>query len=340
MTTIGKTNRLETFLSNDRALLICFWIGLVLVVSFAKEKYHLHFYEVVITLNKMLLLLVTNYYFFPKFYKKDKIVRFMVAIGIGIFFFGYIEELFIEPYLDLDPESHPVASPGVIFVSYGIPVAIFTGIKLMLHFRDKQQLIDRLEREKSEGQLKFLKSQINPHILFNNLNNIYSLSMQGDRRTPDTVLKLANLMRYVIYESAENHVLLSKELEYLGDYLELQKIQLEGRGTVGLVIKGDPQGYVIAPLLLIPFVENSFKHSMDTQLDDISIDLGIDITDGVLTFEGSNTHRAEAKDGRTPKGIGLDNTKQRLQLLYPERHELTITREDRVFNVRLTVKLI
>ncbi|WP_282159498.1 sensor histidine kinase [Ulvibacterium marinum] len=339
---VNTKKKIENLLSKDIFLLGIFWVMLLLFVTFGKDNYyHLHLYELVISINKIAYLFTINYILLPKLYSQGRPVSFIAALVLGAFFFGGIEEFFIEPYLDNDVSSHPVAPPLSILFSYGTTALIFLGIKQIIQVQKKQRLIDQLEREKSESQLKFLKSQINPHILFNNLNNIYSLTIHNDHRTSSSVLKLSNLMRYVIYESSEDYVLLSKELKYLEDYLELQKIQLEGRGNVKYKVLGNPAGYTIAPLLLLPFIENSFKHSMDTQIDNISIDLKVEINENTLIFKSVNSYVSSANNASiSPNGIGLNNTKQRLSLLYPNNHVLTIRSEADLFTVQLTINLV
>nr|WP_298994919.1 sensor histidine kinase [uncultured Allomuricauda sp.] len=331
---------LERWLSDDRVLLFNFWVADILFMSLKKEVFHIHWYEWVFSINSILLFITINYLLFPKFFEKGRVWVFLLLTFLAMCGTAAIEELVIERYFYYDPQAYPIASPSVVLAQYIPPVVIFILIKMMIYYRDRQILVDTLSKEKTESQLQFLKSQINPHILFNNLNNIYSLSIQEDKRTSDTILKLSNLMRYIVYESSENFVLLTKELEYLEDYLELQKIQLEGRGRVDFQLTGNSSGYTIAPLVLIPFVENAFKHSMDTQLDNIIIKIQIEIRNGQLFFSSTNSHDKSSKKSLSPTGIGLSNTKQRLQLLYPEKHTLNIEDSSNSYQVDLRIQLL
>ena len=330
---------IEDRLSDDRIILVNFWIVYIIVILSVKEDFHIHMYEWALSFNILFFLMSINYLWFPKFFLKGRIWLFLLITFLSICFFGIVEELIIERLL-YNEKAYPISPPHKVFLQYLPFTAMFILIKLMIYYRDKQIIIDNLSREKTESQLQFLKSQINPHILFNNLNNIYSLAIQKDSRTPETIIKLANLMRYVVYESSENYALLSKELRYLEDYLELQKIQVEGRGMVNCTIKGNSSGYVIAPLLLIPFVENAFKHSMDTQIDNIEIVIDIAIQNNLLVFKAKNNYDKSSKKGISPKGIGLKNTKQRLNLLYPEKHKLEIKSSATQYEVNLEIELI
>ena len=335
-----RKHPIEKWLSDDRVLLFNFWVADMLFMSLKKEEFHIHWYEWVFSLNSILLFIAINYLWFPKFFEKGRIWIFILLTFLSICVTAAIEELVIERYLYYDPQAYPIASPSVVLAQYIPPVVIFILIKMMIFFRDKQLIIDKLSKEKTESQLQFLKSQINPHILFNNLNNIYSLSMQDDKRTSDTILKLSNMMRYIVYESSESFVLLIKELGNLEDYLELQKIQIEGRGKVEYCLSGEPAGYIIAPLLLIPFVENAFKHSMDTQLDNIRIFIDIAVKNGQLYFSANNTYDKSSKKSLSPTGVGLSNTKQRLELLYPEKHTLKINDSKSDYQVNLRIELL
>ncbi len=332
--------RIEKWLSDDRVLLFNFWLADLLILGFKGEVFRIGGFEIVLTINSIILFIFINYILFPNFYIRGRLWTFIALVVVSIFVTGYIEEYLIEGLFFIDETTLPIQTPISLLIQYGPPVVVFILIKMMIYFRDKQLIIDRLSKEKTDSQLQFLKSQINPHILFNNLNNIYSLAMQEDKRTANTILKLSNLMRYIVYESSENFVLLTKELNYLEDYLELQKIQIEGRGKVDFQITGNSVGYTIAPLVLIPFVENAFKHSMDTQLDNIIIKIQIEIRNGQLFFSSTNSHDKSSKKSLSPTGIGLSNTKQRLQLLYPEKHTLNIEDSSNSYQVNLRIQLL
>ncbi|MEL7120855.1 MAG: sensor histidine kinase [Bacteroidota bacterium] len=331
----------KTLFQKDFIIIILLWLALVLIKAFDKDNYHLHFYELVITWNKVLMLIFVNYFVFPLYYSNYRPWRFISMLVICTFLFGYVEEFLIEPYLDFDPLSHPIASPVSVFIGYALPLTSFLLLKFFFHFSNREQLITKLEKEKSDSQLKFLKSQISPHILFNNLNNIYSLSEHEDKRASKAILKLSHLMRYVIYESSNKHVLLSRELENLEAYLELQQIQLEGRGKIIYNNKINAEGYTIAPLLLLPFVENCFKHSMCNILKDIVIHIEISLANNILHFYCSNptSEEGKAKDEGF-SGIGLENTKQRLELGYYNRYDLKISNTDSLFKVDLRLNLL
>ena len=200
----------------------------------------------------------------------------------------------------------------------------------------------QLREEMLQAELNFLKAQVNPHFLFNVLNMAYaSAAGSGDERTSGIIEKLANLMRYMLYESNVGSIELSKEVEYIESFIELQKMRLssEIQSAVEFSVSGDPGSYKVAPLILIPFVENAFKHGIRLgKPSDILINLKV--TSGNLYFEVANSI-AEAQNGLGHKngGIGLENVKKRLALLYPDRHQLNISRKNDKFGISLILNL-
>ena len=187
--------------------------------------------------------------------------------------------------------------------------------------------------------MKFLKSQISPHVLFNNLNNIYSYALEGSSKTPQMILKLSELMRYMLDDAREKWVSLQKEIDYLRDYIELQKIRLEDRGDVRFEVEGNLENKQIAPLLLVAFVENSFKHGMSVSGEKIFIRIKVRVEDGKLYFSAVNSHsqNVNSSDISDEKGIGLDNVRKRLELLYSTRHRLQVEQDEERFYVSLEI---
>jgi sensor histidine kinase YesM len=196
------------------------------------------------------------------------------------------------------------------------------------------------EKEKVQMELKALRSQINPHFFFNTLNNIYSMTLDRDERLPGTVLQLSELMRYFLYESKEDSVPLEKELNMLRDYIALQKIRSDEKLQVELSITGDTRDNKIAPFLLISFVENAFKHGVKGSSDDSFIRMNLHVDGKELNFRVENT-KGELDDVEKPngKGLGLENVRRRLHLIYPGRHSLDTQDDLRRFMVNLQIRL-
>lgn len=212
-------------------------------------------------------------------------------------------------------------------------VGVFVSLALRINHRLRQT-----EREKLNTELSFLKAQINPHFLFNTLNSIYSLAIEQSPHTADAVVRLSSLMRYVMREADTEWVALEKELTYISNYVALQKLRLDDTVEIDFVLNGKPNGYKIAPLILISFIENAFKYGVNPQEKSL-IRVLISIEEGVLRLHTFNKKVRVFQDEETSSGIGIENTKTRLQLLYPDRYKLTIDDSSVSFTVDLTLNL-
>ena len=196
---------------------------------------------------------------------------------------------------------------------------------------------EQLEKQAVEAELYYLKSQINPHFLFNTLNNIHTLVYKQAPTAPEAVMRLASLMRYMIYESNSPIVPLAREMEYLQDYIGLQQLRYKKTPVVDLIIEGETASCHIAPLLFIHLLENAYKHS-PAGLEPGDIKVMVEIAKDVLTFSVQNPiGNSQAKTLEEIGGIGLPNVKKRLQLLYPGQHTLTINNSDQLFSITLKI---
>ncbi|MGE5106368.1 MAG: sensor histidine kinase [Sphingobacteriales bacterium] len=221
----------------------------------------------------------------------------------------------------------------------GITVAgIAAAIKLSKYWYIKEQRNLQLQKENIESQLTILKAQVHPHFLFNTLNNIYSLTLTKSQTAPVVVSHLSDLLRYMLYECNDREVSLDNEIEALRKYVELEKLRYGNRIEVSFVCSGHTKDLRIAPLLLLPFIENSFKHGVSRQLDQCWVNLHIHADDAVLTFNLSNSYTNDVKK-TTTGGLGLQNIKKRLELLYPGRYDLNINEANEIFNIKLVLQL-
>ncbi len=199
---------------------------------------------------------------------------------------------------------------------------------------------ENAEKEKlqKEMELTYLKEQVNPHFLFNSLNSIYSLSRQQSKETPEVVMQLSELMRYQLESSKKDSVLLKEELEFIENYLLLEEKRLSKRSTIEFVIEGDLSGLKIAPMLLIPFVENALKHGAQSTNEQSTIDVSTSIKEDTLIFCVVNSKPSSVSETNR-KGIGLNNVKRRLKLLYPNAHTLEIDDIENEYRVTLAIEL-
>lgn len=200
--------------------------------------------------------------------------------------------------------------------------------------------LQEIENEKTLAELKALKSQINPHFLFNSLNSIYSLSRKSSPKVPEKIIQLSDLMRHIIYDSDVEFIPLEKELEMIRNYIELQNLRTSEKEKINLEVIGDIGKGKIAPLIFLPFVENSFKHGLKSGAQNAFVNIKVEVTGKVLNFEIENSKGvvSEINDTRY-KGIGIENVKKRLELIYPGVHRLKITDGIKVFRVLLQLQL-
>jgi LytS/YehU family sensor histidine kinase len=198
--------------------------------------------------------------------------------------------------------------------------------------RVKEQLI----RKNLQSELALLKAQVNPHFLFNTINNI-DILIGKDPVTASRYLKqLSEMMRFMLYETSYELIPLKKELEYISKYIELQKIRTSNEKYVNLSVSGKSENLLVAPAIFIPFIENSFKHSTNKKIED-AINISIEIADNDISFTCSNYFDSARSFIQDKSGLGIDLIKQRLQLLYGDRQKLEIIKHDNLFEVRLKI---
>ncbi len=221
------------------------------------------------------------------------------------------------------------------FLLFNLTWATSSGIRLSLEWKRAEERRRESESAQLSAELNQLKSQLNPHFLFNTLNGIYTLALAKNEAAPDAVLKLSHLLRYVMAETGSDFVPLQNDLEHLTHFVDLHKMRLTAQTPVTFTIEGNPALHQIAPLLLLPFVENAFKFGTST-LSYSPIQLNIKITDTQIEFHCQNHVRSNQTDST---GIGIANTRRRLELLYPERFDLQITENQDIFSVFLLIQV-
>ena len=300
-------------------------------------RYELHWYQLFFFINYVWANLLISYVFLPKFFYRKKYLQFGLYTFIVLVGVLFIEEFLLDPYVF--PGTRMADFKGVLLSSGKIlsVLVALAGMKIAWDATQRQRELDELKVMVKESELSYLNSQINPHFLFNNLNNLYSYAVEQSPKTPEIILGLSGVLRYMLYECREPTVLLSKEIEHLRNFIQLYELQIEGRGTVEFDTENIAEEYQISPLILSVFVENAFKHSQSGQSDQIKIALSITVNEnGELTFICHNNYFPMDSP---MKGIGLENVKKRLNLLYPEQYELKINQAEEEFFVTLKIKL-
>ena len=300
-----------------------------------------------------------NYYvLIPKYLSQKKCKEYigtlLIFVVIVIILFNLIRpepprprKKLIEKYFseNFEKDRKPKLS-RVIFFNFGVLIlttvslALSTSIRGTREWFTNEEQLKEIENQKLVAELSYLKTQINPHFFFNTLNGIYGLAQQKSDQTPGVILKLSNLMRYIIYDANVTHVSLEKEIDHVVNYIDLQKLRLNEKVSVNLEIKGGPDDLRIAPLLFSVFIENAFKHGIDYSKK-CSIDIKLLIDNSSLLFELKNPIPKMASKTLNvgSSGVGLKNIKKRLELIYPDQHRLNIYQRNNMYHVELYLKL-
>ncbi len=285
-----------------------------------------------------------NYLFLiPKLLSKLKYMQFIIAevillaAGIGI---KILQANMLDWYFSADDffisdmmQYLPYYSANIFFF-----MILSIGAKFSFDWFRNQKIREEIEKEKAESELAMLKYQISPHFLFNTLNNIYSLVQRKSPKAGDAVLKLSELMRYFLKdENGKHKISMEKEIEYINNFIDLQRMRLDNPGIVSFSTAGNFKDKKIEPMLLIPFIENAFKHGKIND-EAAKIQIGLLCKDNTIDFMIVNGKRSSQTE--KTQGIGIKNTKRRLELLYPGKYSLEIDDNEKEYRVQLSVELI
>lgn len=292
----------------------------------------------------LILFFYLNYfYLIPQLYFQKKHFIFFSINALSFFLILLLPLLIIPPnhfQLVSPPKLYDMPSPFGIFLMLEIRPRFFQFLivfifSLMLKINSR---LKRSEKEKLSAELSYLKAQINPHFLFNTLNGIYSLALEKSENVAASIVKLSNMMRYMLNESSNDFVSLEKEIEYIQNYIEFQKIRFGTVVQMEFLITGNQTGQSIAPLILIPFIENAYKHGVNAE-DNSLIKIRIDIADNRLCLTVKNNKVYIYNIGEIKSGLGIENAKNRLQFTYPKKYKLTIEDTEEEYSVSLILQL-
>ncbi len=292
------------------------------------------------------------YVLMPKFVYKNKYYLFVLLLVTSIFVMAVLK--FNLTYFLLSEDVWPEVNDNVntptfdylfnMMIGELYVLSFVTAVKITSDWIKENKRSSDLENSQLETQLLFLRSQVSPHFFFNTLNNIYSLSLEGSKRTPKVILKLSELMRYLIYDTKNKRQDLKNEILCIQNYLELEKIRYSDNLEINMNIIGQIEGKVIAPILLLSFVENAFKHGANKIIDKTKIDIDFNVEDEFLNFKIVNEIPVKPNKKqifkRNQGGIGLSNVKKRLELGYKEEdYNMTISNSNNLFTVKLKIKV-
>lgn len=288
--------------------------------------YSFYLHNLSFTISIMVVIWVNHYILIPFFLDK----RHYYLYGILL-----IGSIFLASYLKTYPSWIGVYKTFFFLIyTTGTGMAAFF-LSRNIKFRRENEEKEKLQKDM---ELNYLKQQVNPHFLFNSLNSIYALSRQQSTETPDVVMQLSELMRYQLESSKKDTVLLKEELEFIENYLLLEEKRLSKRCTIEFSIDGNLSGLKISPLLLIPFVENAVKHGAQSTNEKSKIDISVALKKSTLHFCVVNS-KPSVDYASKRKGIGLENVKRRLDLLYPKSHVLEIDDTKKEYRVNLSIDL-
>lgn len=355
---IVSVNRLKIILHAVLWIIIfIFPIYISRTFGFTEIRVLWHFYIIAIAYG---CIFYTNYLFFlPKFYFQNRKKEFFLWV-IGLITILYLFIIFINDSVLADPErdrhfeevmkklnenKEYVRPPMQIFrlINYGFTSIMITGFAMGLGFmerhRDEEKKRKELEKEKLHSELAFLKNQISPHFFFNTLNNIYALTGIDIPVAQESILKLSKLMRYLLYESEQGETLISHEIDFMKNYIDLMKLRLSPKVDLNVDFPTNFMDNHIPPLLFIPFIENAFKHGISHR-EASFINISMKVNFKQIEFETENTMgKSNQPSDKEHSGIGLENVKKRLNLLFPGKHQLVFSEGEQLFKVVLKIEL-
>lgn len=278
-----------------------------------------------------------HFWLVPAFYLERKRVLYLVWILLCLFLILALPNLIdffnYQPTLSPPPSGIPPKPEFVLEISHFV---LLFAVSVLVSITYQTQLrLQRTERQRLQTELAHLKSQIQPHFLFNTLNSIYALAIRQDEKTADTVVQLSEFLRYVIRDAQGDEIALEKELAYLRNYIDLQRSRLRESVEIRFEVEGAPAGIKIVPLILFSFVENAFKHGVSPE-EESRIDIRIRIENFRISLLVSNK-KVTVRTKESDAGIGVQNARKRLELLYPDRHQLSIRETGTDYTVELLV---
>jgi LytS/YehU family sensor histidine kinase len=290
-------------------------------------------YAITLSTVPLIIAFYANLYFLPRLYTRRRYWQYALLVLVLL----AVSEVYIIALLEISHHTQIVFADAEQFMhkatAYRLLIVLAVSFGMFIYRRWQES-----EREKAQAELAYLKAQINPHFLFNSLNSIYYLALQQSDRTAVAVEKLSAIMRYVISEAATDLVPLEREAHYIGDYISLQRLRLSEHVQVTYEVVGDLSGKDIVPLLLVTFVENAFKHGISMEQES-PITINLSAQGQTIHFSVENRKLSGYLGQPSESGIGMGNTRRRLQLAYPDRHSLEIHQTDKDFKVLLKIQL-
>lgn len=316
--------------------------------SINKFQFKNYFFIAQITLFIIICAAIVSYFavyfLFPRFLFTKRYWEMALLSFLTIVTSIWIETIYLSSLVIISLKSEAKIDPSVfdiyfLFTGTYFTVFFFITINLIKYWYQKQYSYQQLAKDKIEAELILLKSQLNPHFLFNSLNSIYGLALKNSKDVAKIILQLSELLDYLLYKSNQKFVELKQEIKLINDYLELEKLRYGNRLNLKYNITGKTSNLYIPPVLLLPFIENSFKHGVSKVRKNVWINVSITIKNTLLDFEIENSKMPNNENNKNTMGIGLNNIKKRLGLIYKNNYKLDILDKGSSFYIHLQIDL-
>ncbi|AFK04699.1 putative signal transduction histidine kinase [Emticicia oligotrophica DSM 17448] len=341
-----QTNRILLLHLSFWALYYSFFFYQITFSRHGEEPNYLRaFYDATSQIFFMALISYFNYFIcLPRFLKYKNLGRYVIEFIIP-FAIIIICHIYLKRYIYLEikeAKGFLYSSKFIIQHAIGaIFIAIFIGmLRFVKDWFELETKKNEIENEKLTAELRFLKAQVNPHFLFNTLNNLYYLAMINSPNTTEVIEKLSQMMRYMLYDSNYPKVSLAKEIEYMKNYISLEKLRLDNQVPINFEIAGNPDEVQIVPLIFITFLENAFKHGVSNSSTNAYVNISINIEGQECIYSVENSKLpANLETTNEKSGIGLQNVSRRLDLSYPNKYDLEVNEDEKNYKIVLKLNL-
>lgn len=330
---------------------ILFWLATILfhsfIINYILKKAGTGYFVIdLITRNGLLMLACyfNVYFLFSKYFRQKKYLLYAAGILLSIAFYTAIKNA--EDSWMYGDVLHDIKRSGYFYNSYyNFSTSLFyicftLALYLSKQWFAQQQLLQKIQMEKLQAELQYLKSQINPHFLFNSLNSIHFLIDKNNLEARESLQQFSGILRYQLYECNADRIPVEKEIANLQNYILLQRLRKNENCSIELICSNEVKNFSIAPLLLMPLTENAFKHVSDFEDKENSIKISLHNTNNTFLFEAYNTKDSSVKTETSKSGIGLANVRRRLELLYNGKHTFTIHDDGNSFTAQLQIQLL
>ncbi len=300
------------------------------------------FYVIAVSDGLLIIIVyITIYKLIPKLYKKGKYLIFF--LWLALLFAVYVAAC-IKMEIDITTLTKSESMSSSYFLYYFFGICRYTLIGFLFFSlkekADQKKQLDRMKVEKLQSEINYLRAQINPHFLFNTLNNLYGLALEKSERTPEMIIRLSKMMDYMLYELEGTKVLLKRDIENLENYIDLERIRQGNNALIQYTCEGEIDNQVIEPLLMLPLIENAFKHGVNQIVEGAVLQILISVAPSSLSLLVKNNYLPQNdKNNQIHSSIGIDNLRKRLKLFYPQKNSLSIRNENAMYEVTLKLEL-